>query len=588
MALANMTTNIKSKKMHSAVLPPIVKGENSIQDTLVTDDGFAKSLVNFKYVDNILQLGRGGLVKKTSTTTGDADIVDICQSHDVLYIATASNVYSVVGGTVTQKFTVAGAPQLINFNEELIVCDSGRTQLYNGTDIYYIGSHLDKITDGTVNSGQDIGASTYNGSWTTPDDGRKRKVLRLTAWMKCTGSPISISLTLNSKTSNSILYSEVGTEYQLVDFDFTDPPVLSPNTAYTIAYTAVGGGASDYFTLGQTTTDDMIQLNGQHAPKATTGLVHNSVLWLGGDTDYPERAYISNVNLADDYFTDNVAGYLSFCDSEDGVITGMSMLFNEVALTGTDNGVPTTTLIDNTYTISHKFIGGSSSRFAFLGSLSSLFFVHSEGMSASQGSDVFGDLSFNIVSTYIQDRFDASNPSNTIAAYMSSANQIWVKLDTETDVQVFNIKGKQWTRYRFKNITPSCFREINGIPYVGSTAGNLYQLDDSTLTDDGGVIAYELTTKSYKLGIFAQAVFKEFQIEAITGSTFTGSIKCSGAYSSFDTTFAMTAATNNIHYRIHLVGDVIDFALSNVTTNSIPLIFGNISVKYVTSGRVIT
>jgi len=587
MALFTMAAKVKPKKVTSQVLPPIVKGENSVQNTLLTDDGFAKALVNFKYVGNMLQLGRGGLVKQTDTTTGDVAIVDICKSNGVLYVATASNVYSVVSGVVTQKFTVTAAPQLINFNENLIVCDSGRTQLYDGTNLYYIGSHLDTITGGTVSTGQDI-LTTYAGSWTPADDGRKRKVLMLTAWMKCTGSPTSISVTLNSETSASVLMSEIGTEYQLVDFEFTNPPVLLPNTAYTITYTTIGGGASDYFTLGQTATDDMIQLNGSYAPKATTGLVHNSVLWLAGDTDNPERAYISNVNLADDFFTDHVAGYVSFCDSSDGTITGLSMVYNQVGLTGVDNGVPTTTLIDDTYAISHKFIGGNSNRFAFLGSKSALFFVTDEGMSVSQGNDMFGDLSFNLISKYIQDRFDGSNSDNTFVAYMPSLNQIWVKLDTETDVQVFNLEGGQWTRYRFKNITPSSFREINGTPYVGSTVGNLYKLDPDTLTDDGTAIDYVFTTKAYKLAAFSQVVFKEFQIEVISGSSFSGSLTASWAYSSFDTTLTISSSKENLHYRVKLVGDYIDFTMSNITTNSIPLIFGNIIVGFVASGRKIT
>ncbi len=586
MTLISTTSKIKPKKTYTKVLPPISLGENSIQDDLLTDDGYAKSLINFKYDGTMLQLGRGGLVKQNGTTIGSAKIVDICKSHNKIYVATNSYVYEIASDkAVTQKFSVTGEPQLLDFNNDLIICDGGRTQLYDGTNLFYIGSHLDKITGETVNTGQDIGTTSYTGSWTTPNDGRMRKVLTLTAWMKVEGTPISISLTLGGKTSDSVLYSSIGTVYQQVDFDFTDPPVLAPNTTYNIVYTVVDGDTSNKFILGQTLTDDMIQLNGQHAPQATIGLVHNAVLWLGGDTSHPERAYISNINLADDFFSSGIAGYVSFCDSENSIITGMTLLYNQVALTGTDNGVPRTTLIDGSYYISHKFLGGSSSRFAFLGSQSSLFFVHNDGMSVSQGSDVFGDLSFNTISTPIQDRFDASDASNTVAAYIPSEKQIWVKLDTNTNLQVFNIEGSQWTQYKFAGITPSCFTEIDGDVYVGSTIGDLYKLDSSVLTDNSAAITYEWKTKNYKLGVFNKTIIKEIQIELVTGSVFGATLKCTGSFASYATTFVTTTSENHLQYRMHIIGDTIQFLLNGITTNSIPLIFGNVIIKYNTSGR---
>lgn len=609
-------TKQKSKKTSIFQVPPLDKGIDTVHHTINIPSGFAQQLTNCQYKAGSLFIGRGGLEKINSSAV-DNDIVDFIDIDGTYYLATASSsLYSMTtGGVATKIADIDGADAvLLNYNNDLIVCDGGPTKRYDGTHMFAIGSMVDTITD-TTSDADDTLTTTKSYTFTTPNDGCYHNFLRITLSLKKVGLPqdVSVTVTYNGTDyeTETVLGTNITTTYGYYDFDLADTLEVPANTSVTITLTATDTDGDNYFMVEKYSGSPMWRVNGQYAPKANTGTVWNGHLILTNDTDDQSKCYFSNVNLADDFWTENHAGYISFDDSTHSKCVACAIVFNQLALTGQSQSKATTTLVDNTWAITHRFTSSSQSKRSFKGSLNTLYVVGENGLSVSQGTDTFGDITFSSVSAQIKDKFDECDLTKAIIEYFPSTKQVAVKLSTSEVLYIFHTDGGQITTYNFSlgSDVPTVFKEYNNTIYIGTDAGHLYELKDSLYTDDGNTIDYTIISGGIVLSPFSNVIIQEFNLGLITdsstsvactltliGKTHDVSFSLSDNAADddvYDTTVDVAAATtthsnkisNPFVKKMNLVTDILQYKISSVTIHEMPLASGQLILRLIGDGR---
>jgi len=227
MWLAGYIGRVRPKALKKVTIPPITLGETSIQSPIAMDEGFAEELLNCRYVGGNLQIGRGGLTKLT-TTALDGEIVSIVKAAvagvENIYVATATTVYKYSSSTFTAVVTgQTDIEQLLPFNKDLIICASGRTKRYDGTNLFVIGSQKDTITNGTATTVAKVYSGTgFTENWTTANDGVYRRVVQIRLYIKKVASLTgSTTCTLNGVSSDAVdVTVGVSTSYAIVEFEF--------------------------------------------------------------------------------------------------------------------------------------------------------------------------------------------------------------------------------------------------------------------------------------------------------------------------------------------------------------------------------
>ena len=624
MSLIQYTKKVSQSKNKEIQFPPITRGETSERSALVMPPEMAERLINCKYVQETLQIGRGGLEMVNTTAALSASISHIVSASVAgatsKYVSSGTGVYKLTGTSFgSSLLTTAGPSYLIPFNDNLIICDGGQTKRWDGTHCFVIGSHKDTITEKTVDGGTNIYTGTSKTvSWTTANDGYYRRVIRVSAYMKKTGSPTgTIKATIGTTDSVSLnVTTDITTTYATVHFDFTTPVDLAANATGDIVFSMTGGDSSNYVTLGSASTVDMVMVNGPYAPAATFGYVRNAKLYLGGDSSNKEKIYFSNVNLPDDFFSTSqtaytgfttYGGYFSFNDDAAGEALGINEVYGSLVVCGTSGGQKYTTLLDSDHAISRKFKGGSIGAKTLSGSTQGLFFVHETGVSYGTGSDKFGDLTFGTVSDEVKSRFISQDNTSAFICYNSSSRQMWIQLPDDDYVQVFNMDRGQWTRYIFSGIgTVTSFTDIDGTMHVGDSNGYMYLLNELATTDNGKAITYDVITKRYNFSAFVRTLLKGLfwnvrpsvsmsatvTVMLNQGSvTYDYNISTSSPkiYSStskiYIATYAIISMAVPSTYRFNHNVKSVKFRMSDITLESIPAYVGEMNLYISSAGR---
>ncbi len=611
MGLTRHIRGIKPKSLKQMTLPLITKGETSVQSETAMDEGFSPELLNCRYVGGNLQVGRGGLTELTSTAL-NGSIISIVKASvagaEHIYIATPTTVYRYTTTFSAVVTGLTGITQLIPFNKDLIICCSGRARRWDGTHLFVIGSNKDNITgvprasSGTVYTG-----NTLSENWTTANDGAYRRVTQVKALMLKSGSPTgSITCTVNSVASSAVdITVGVGAIDSYVDFEFPTPVDVAPNTTVAVVFSMTAGDASNYCDVALDATADVVMaFNGVYAPEPEFGYVHNGRLILSGDDSVKERVYFTNVNAPDDFYS-SYGGYVSFLDSTSSVVTGVDGVFGQLFITGKAFGRYQSTLLDENFDISKVFNGGGISPKAIVGSPNTLLFVNDNGLSLTSGSDSFGDLTFNLASTYVADKFADNADSSTICRYIAKDKQAWVLMDGSADVMVLHIEGGQWTRYRFTDITPTDFTEIEGDGYLGSTDGKVYQLDYDISTDAGAAIEYSVKTQQFSFAndrfLFLKQVL--WNLESLpafyakldiltTHNSLTFEISktsqavkiVNATWNIYNSKFSIAASYRSPLIRCHIDVDAVRFHLYDITPTTMPMRVSEINLGLIRSG----
>ncbi len=612
MSLSGHLRGVKPKALKQMAIPPITKGETSIQSPIAMDEGFAEELINCRYVGGNLQIGRGG-VGEITTTALDGAIVSIVKAAvagvENIYVATATTVYKYASLAFTSVATgLTGIEQLVPFNKDLIICDSGRTKRYDGAHLFAIGSQRDTITDGTVTTS----ASAYAGNnvseaWTSANAGAYSRINQIRLYLKKVGTIAGdVTCTLGGVTSDTVdVTVGVNTSYAVVEFEFSTPVDLAPNASTNLVIAVTTGDSSNYIAVAKDASGNiMTQFNGAYAPEATFGYVHNGRLVLSGDPSNKERVYFTNVNLPDDFYS-SYGGYVSFLDSISSVVTGVDGVFGQLFITGLAFGKYHSTLLDADFSISKTFTGGGISPKAIVGSPNTLLFVNNNGLSMTSGSDAFGDLTFNLASTYVADKFAANADSDTICRYVSKEKQAWIKVSGSADLLIFHVEGGQWTRYRFTDITPTDFVEIEGVVYIGGDDGKIYALDYDVSTDAGAAINYSIKTRRFSFAdgrfLFLKQMLWEMEsypsfyakldITTVNNSlTFeisktSASVKIIDAtWNIYNSKFKIASSYRSPLIRCHIDVDAVQFHLYDVTPTTMPMRVSGINLGFIRSG----
>ncbi len=236
-----------------------------------------------------------------------------------------------------------------------------------------------------------------------------------------------------------------------------------------------------------------------------------------------------------------------------------------------------------------------------------VFFEDINGIALGTGDQTFGDFAFNSVSTPITNRFDAASKDTVKMQYIEQEKQVWVKLDSSADLQVFHPLGGQWTRYRFTDVEPVSFRELNGSIYIGGNNGTVYELVTGKWQDDGKDITYLLKTKAHTFSTFRDIIVKELSLNIVSGNTLYGTLVCEGSEQSvsldisqnvgtyiYDATMKIYnadskiySAVKTIRQRLHLVCDYIQFTLKDIDIYDTPVYIGDLIIKYIIAGRYV-
>lgn len=625
MSLLGYTRKIKSPRVKEIALPAITAGESSERAPLVMPPEMAESLLNCKYSRDVLQIGRGGL-EKVNTTAALGSAISHIISASVAgtvskYVSAGTGVYKLSGTSFGSSLvTTAGESFLVSFNDNLIICDGERTKRWNGTHCFVIGSHKDNISSAT----QDGGSNIYSGTaktvaWTTDNDGYYRRVIRVSAYMKKSGSPTgTIKATVSGTDSEELTVStDIATTYATVHFDFTTPVDLPPNTSGDITFTMSAGDSSNYVVLGNDGGVDMIMINGPHAPKAAFGFVRNAKLHLGGDSDNKEKIYFSNVNLPDDFFSTSqtaytgfstYGGYFSFNDDTGGEVVALNELYNELIACGKSGGQSMTVVYDDDYAVRLRFKGGAISAKGLVGSPKEIFYLYDKGASIGTGTDAFGDLDFGTVSSEITSRFVQQDNTDAFCTWFSTDRQMWVKLPGNDQIQVFHVEKHQWTRYQFaiQNSSVTAMADISGEMYIGFDNGFLYRLDEFATDDDDNEISYEIKTKRYNFSAFSRTRLKGVFWDIVPGIGMYGILRLATNLSTIDYPYKTTTQTQKIHtstYKIYkarlpiiAVANInnlrfnhnlknVQFVLRDLTMLSVPTYVGTMSVFLTGAGR---
>ncbi len=625
MSLLGYTRKIKPQKVKEIALPAITAGETSERSALVMPPEMAEMLLNCKYSGDVLQIGRGGL-EKVNTTAALGSAISHIISASVAgavskYVSAGAGVYKLSGTSFGSSLvTTAGESFLVSFNDNLIICDGERTKRWDGIHCFVIGSHKDNISSAT----QDGGSNIYSGTaktvtWTTDNDGYYRRVIRVSAYMKTTGSPTgTIKATIGSTDSIELnVPTDITSTYATVHFDFTTPVDLPPNTSGDITFTMSAGDGSNYVTLGSDGGVDMIMINGPYAPKATFGFVRNAKLHLGGDSDNKEKIYFSNVNLPDDFFSTSqtaytgfstYGGYFSFNDDTAGEVVALNELYNELIACGKSGGQSMTVVYDDDYSIKLRFKGGAIAPKGLVGSPKEIFYLYDKGASVGTGTDVFGDLDFGTVSTEITSRFISQDNTDAFCSWFSTDRQMWVKLPGNDQLQIFHVEKRQWTRYQFAipGSSVTAIADISGEMYIGFDNGFLYRLNGSITDDDDNEISYEIKTKRYNFSAFSRTRLKGVFWDIVPGKGMYGVLRLSTNLSTTDYQYKVTTETQKIYdstYKIYkarlpitVVANInnlrfnhniksVQFALRELTMLSVPTYIGTMSVYLTGAGR---
>jgi len=594
-------------------VPYLEKGLDTIHNTINILPGFAQQLQNCQYKLNTLFLGRGGLDKLNSSSLHSTDdIKDIIKIGDYLYAAVDKYVYKVTisTGSATLIASLTGSdPYLINFNNDLIICDGTRTMRYDGSHVFAIGSHEDTITDTTGDGSANV-YTTKVYTYTTDNDSCYHNFIQTTLSLKKVGNPESVTVSLayggSTIETETVLGTTLTTDYGYYTFDLTTPLEVPSNTAVTVTITATDTDTDNYVIVELYSAKPMWRFNGQHAPKARTGLVWDGHLILTNDADDQSKCYFSNVNLADDFYTEGLGGYISFNDDQYSECIACTLVFNNLALTGLASSEPVTTLVDTDWSISHRFVGSSESKRAFRGSLNTLYSVGENGLSITTGTDTFGDIQFSTVSGQIKDVFDGADLSTTVICYMPSTKQIFVKLNTSEVLYVFHTDGGQWTTYKFNGAVPTVFKEFDNVIYIGDSTGYIHILDDTLKEDNSSTIEYIIISGGMVLSPFADVRISAFNLSLVTNYTLTATLTLVGRM--YETDFSVSIAANNeyiydstmeigsstgsvtqisdpVIQKCKVLTDTLQYQLTDITLNEALLSVGKFYLKVAGDGR---
>jgi len=361
-----------------------------------------------------------------------------------------------------------GVPTFTEFNDKLIIHDSGKTKYWDGTTADTIDeSFADELLGTGDNSETQFTGNLSNLTITTS----------------------TISITYTDATSKTITDDGAGNLIGDVDGGGTN----------TINYTS---GAYDFTCSGapdSSTTIVAAYDQSDGAPKSKAGLVRGSRLYTWGNGDNPSRLTYTNVNdeKATDSSTDG--GYLDV-DPNDGttLLGGLNfettlLLMKQGSLHRIDDYPGDSTfkvekLTDDLGTVSHMTP-------LFEGDVVS--FLSNDGWVAMHPSQRFGDIQKGVpLSKDFRTAAVKHANSAGYAAYNPIDRQLWLTLSTDgnalfTDyIYVINLEtGGQLSLYQFK-FGHSCYAYVNNEMLIGGVDGNLYKLDDTGYTFTDNAVEY--------------------------------------------------------------------------------------------------
>ena len=489
---------------------------------------------NMKYVAN----SEGGLTIKTRQGTTVISTAALPAAADVkactyyiaqakYILATTAKLYYLDGDLEPVEIgSISGLPTFTEFNEKLIIHDSGVTKAWDGTTFETLNSLYEDVSIGTGDNATVQFTGTLAGA---------------AGAFSIENS--SITITFTDTTTKTITDDGAGALIGDVNaggnntinvatgaYDFTCSGAPDDTTDITITYERAGG-----------------------APKSKAGFVRAGRLYMWGDSDNPSRLWYSGVNDEDAY-GESSGGYLDV-DKDDGyALSGAlnfydtCLLIKENSLKRLDNfpGDPSfrvEPLIDNLGALAYRTIINDGNLVSFL---------HKGEWVAMSSTERFGDIQ---QTTPLSKSFTEDITENAVAASYAEFNKIdnplWLTMGG--DIYVVSLgTGGQLSKYSFA-FGHSCYKYINGMMLIGGEDGKLYKLVDDEST-------YKDNTVSYSDDTYMRTAFTDWDLPlnkkhnkkiflGISGDRgFTGNLKLyrDQGYSTFSTTALSVAGADSL------------------------------------------
>jgi hypothetical protein len=469
-----------------------------------------RNIRNFKYTKTGDLETREGTGQVTNSQAG-AEIKSIAYYNSQYIIATADTLYYLDGSDDPVSLgSVDAAPFFVEFNDKLIVCDSGRTKYLDSDLIYgFIGAEgSELITNGTMEADANwtaVGTPSSEGrsaiqshagsySWNVITDAADEGVKGDTFTTE-TGMAYKVIAWLyhSSGTNSYTIKARCGDDSGFITVASGKSGGASSWSKLEYSYKETGGGSNAYFqiTADNATVEfyvDDVSVAEVDGPKSTCGVVRASRLFLTGDSDYTSRVWYSNVNDPDDFTTTREAGYIDVDDGDGGETKVLSLLADTIIIA--KHGERRTVhrldgLIPDEFTVSPVATDlGVEDIDQLVNIGNDVYLSNIEGLISLNAFVASKDFAVANISRNIQDVWNDYFDSNTYVAYFPKDSQVWVKFNSLSDVYVYDIILKAWTKYRFA-FTSGNFRHINNVMHIADTSGDLYKLDDTVFQDDG-------------------------------------------------------------------------------------------------------
>jgi len=517
--------------------------------------------MNLKYSldkDLVILNVRPGTTKISNSALPDAADVLACTyyiSASKYILATAAQLYYLDGSDDPVEIGtdfLEGIPTFSEFNEKLIIHDSGITKFWDGTTSPVLDTNYGKIdktfVDEVLATG-DNAETEFTGTLTNPPLTVNTLVITFTdtttktitegstgrltgnvdsSWVKTItgaadngaglirltsvahgmddGDEINVEGVVGTVEANNTAanptWTIVGKTNDTVDLT---------GSAFAVAYTS-GGTMSKNAVSNHTTgtynfkcdgaPDDTTSILATYdkkdgAPKSKGGLVRGNRLYTWGDGDNTSRLTYTEVN--DEKATDTSAGggYLDV-DKDDGytLLGALNfyttlLLFKQYSLHRLDDFPGDATFLVEKLTDN---LGTLSHRTPlFEGEIVS--FMSNEGWMAMHPSQRYGDIQRGIPlsNSFNKNAVRYAN-SSAYSEYNPIDNQLWLSLSGVDYIYVSNLGVNGLVSlYRF-SFNHSCFTYANQEMLIGGVDGNLYKLDDTEEIFTDNLVAYSNDT----------------------------------------------------------------------------------------------
>lgn len=564
-------------------------------------------ILNFKYEstpDGVKLRQREGLAKLSTVAAAGGAIKDIGY-----YVSEAGTGYTVIVADSDLSYLNAGAftkigdlsstrGRLAVFSNKLIVADSKVLKYWDATTFGILqdleGGVLDDLTgnyervslsydplfatEDTL-AGQKVTFATWAGAALTAS------VNKATFYLAKVGTPpgtmacriYAADGTTLLGTSTAITANSLLTTPAFIEFSFATAVTVSPNTAYyiVVAYSDAGSDVSNcvrlYFYTADQTTGKQVHCSGFFASKKgitwTDAASWDSVYSIGGglapfgdfvvnyknrlwanDNRFPNRLYFSNVNDPFDWSTTDAAGYI-ICDGSYQIVglaalNDILLIFMDkprrtLKLTGTSpSDFSITPLIEGISTVTQDTI---------IPVEDDIIFIDKQGIFSARKLEEGDTIEAGLISKPINGLILPYCTSSLFSGKLVADRQYWVCYLTN-NILVFDAELGIYTKYVFSlgtSVNPTAFGTVDGVTYVGDSAGHLWKMDLSSPVWQDGTNNYTLYFKTGMEYLGTNFVKQAVLVDAFVYAGSSGTFKVD-LYKDLATSATQSHTMNNI------------------------------------------